>query len=115
MNNSVSEADIRFELCYLLRLAKIDFAQEFVVESLAMNKKSSRLDVVVLFQRKIVCIIEVKSDRVRMKEFAAKEERIEKEQLDRYKSLGYPLFVCRGMRQVRPCFNSIQRVLEQLQ
>ena len=97
-----SEATIQAELYHRLRLLNIDCILEY--PHLAPDNRMARLDCVIVKDRQIVAIVEIKR---RTKGYDYQNTR----QFKKYSSFGVPLIYCFGYHQIDETIKKIQEIL----
>ena len=94
----------------------------FEATTRATQGKLCRIDLLILCRPpisryvgigEVLAIVETKSAEFKQDaRERAKQLADEQEQLERLSSLGYPLYVCRGMKDVNKTFNTVRRLFD---
>lgn len=107
--NNYTEAEIQFELGEGIRKHGLDvyFERQFDLQDMPLTKRKSRVtkirvDIVVVLDGKILCMVEVKNHR----SVSAKPKT---RQFNKYTSLGFPFFYCWNETQIE---ETVRRILE---
>ena len=95
----IAEANIQAEIYHRLKLAHIDCYLEYKV------KKIGRLDIIILLNDEIVCIIEVKSYKIQ------KDFNYDSKQIARYRQLNIPILGCGNLKDIDTLIVKIKKLI----